>query len=102
MLMGALQVHCVLVDVITADASGELVCGVICDFDVLRGAIADVPPECAGAIATTDTPCVGIADDLKSACAVLVTAQRSYAVVVDAGRPVGVISTLDIARALGG
>jgi predicted transcriptional regulator len=100
MLMGGLQVHCVIagpVDIL----GGHRTCGVISDLDLIRGAISGAPLPAAGAITTTATPCVDAGDDLQTVCAALLEHGRSSAIVLDAGMPIGVISTLDIALQLG-
>lgn len=99
-LMHGNRIHCVVVDGIVAEGTGErLVWGVVSDLDLARAILmadGDVP---AGRIATTEALTVDADEDLESVCSVLVDHAASHAVVVEGERPVGVVSTLDIARA---
>lgn len=101
-LMGGHRVHCVVVDGVSAASEGErLVWAVVSDLDLVKAAIADDHELTAGAIAGTEAVIVDADDDLESVCSTLVAHDCSHVVVVDDGRPAGVISTLDIASVLG-
>jgi acetyl-CoA synthetase len=105
-MMTTYRVHAVLVTAHGDDQiPGGKPWGVVSDLDVLRAAatqeIADVPAR-----AVADTPIVMIAADRELADAARLMTERevSHLIVVEAhsGLPVGVVSTLDIARALAG
>ena len=94
------RIHCVLVDGTTKDRQGTVRdWGVVSDLDVVRGALAggDVT---ASQIAGTDMPIVDANDDLETVAGALSQHDCSHVVVVDDERPVGVISTLDLAGVL--
>lgn len=101
-LMSTLRIHCVVVDGITRDARGEhLVWGVVTDLDLVRAALDDVPGITAGQIAATEAICVDAEADLESVAAILVANEASHVLVVEDERPVGVVSTFDVAGVLG-
>lgn len=101
-VMGNHRVHCVVVDGVRRTPEGEqLVWGVVSDLDLMKAAIAGDPDATAGTIAGTEAVVVDTTDDLERVCAALVAHDCSHVVVVDDGRPAGVISTLDIASVLG-
>lgn len=101
-IMGANRVHCVVVDGISHNPTGErLVWAVVSDLDLIKAAITGDPTLTAGQIAATEAIDVDATDDLESVAATLVAHDCSHVVVTSEGRPVGVISTLDIASVLG-
>jgi len=101
--MATRRVHAVVVEGITSGGGGErLVWGLITDLDLAR-AIAgagDVPPT-AGELATTEIVTVGAGDGLEHAARLMAEHGVSHLIVTTAasGRPVGVVSALDIAAA---
>jgi CBS domain-containing protein len=102
-LMSEHQVHCVVVDGVTADAGGEhLVWGVISDLDIVRAALAGDPAATAADVATTEAVAVEVDDGLTDVCAALVEHGISHVVVAERGRPAGVISALDVAGVVAG
>lgn len=102
LLMSRLRIHCVIVDGVTRDGAGEhLVWGVVSDLDLVRGALVPDDELTAGRLAGTHALCVDATDDLESVAALLVDHEASHAVVVQDERPVGVLSTLDVAGVLG-
>jgi acetyl-CoA synthetase len=105
-MMATYRVHAVLVTAHGDDQMpGGKPWGVVSDLDVLRAAaaqeIADVPAR-----AVADTPIVMIAADraLADAARLMTEREVSHLVVSEAhsALPTGVVSTLDIARALAG
>jgi CBS domain-containing protein len=79
--------------------------GIISDADLLRAAeIADLDEETAGSIAVAPVPSVESSDDLAASARVMVEHGASHVIVGErhSSRPVGVVSTLDLARALAG
>lgn len=101
-VMSSKRIHCVVVDGITRDARGEhLVWGVVSDLDLVRAALDDTPGMTAGRIAATEAICVDADADLESVAALLVANEASHVLVVEDERPVGVVSTFDVAGVLG-
>lgn len=103
-LMADHGVHCVVVDGLARDSHGgeRLVWGVVSDKD-LMSAVADGRLEQqAGQLAATEPVSVAPGDDLQRAAQLMAEHDCSHLVVADESscRPVGVISTLDVARAL--
>lgn len=105
-MMATYRVHAVLVTSHGDNAvAGGRPWGLISDLDVLRAAataaVGDVP---AGDVART--PLVMVASDhhLGHAAELMVEREVSHLLVVEphSGRPFGVVSTLDVARALAG
>ena len=103
-MMATYRVHAILV---TAHGAEELpggnVWGVVSDADLLRAAQAgDIDEQAVRAIATTPVLTVTTGDELAGAARLLVEHEVSHLIVVEprSARPVGVLSRLDIARAL--
>ncbi|MDO9410873.1 cyclic nucleotide-binding/CBS domain-containing protein [Patulibacter sp.] len=94
------RIHCLLVDGIVHDASGDrLVWSVVSDLDLVRGAITGSGTT-AGGIARSPVLCVDAEDDLLVIAVALAENGTSHAVVTDDERPVGIVSTLDVVAAL--
>jgi CBS domain-containing protein len=93
-IMAGDRIHCVLVGT-------EQGWGVVTDHDLLR-AVEGGTGVSAGEVMRGDLPTVAVAEPLDRASRVLVDHGVSHALVVDpqSGRPVGVLSTLDVARVL--
>ena len=105
-MMATYRVHAILV---TAHGEEELpggsVCGIVADTDLLRAAQAgDLDERPAQTIAATPAVTVASSDELGHAAQLMVEHEVSHLIVVEphASRPIGVLSTLDIARALAG
>ena len=84
-----------------ADETVEL-WGLVSDLDVAAGAWAGIEKRTAGRSALTPLVTVTSDDDLRHAAQLMVERSTAHLAVVDpkTERPVGVISTLDIARAV--
>ncbi len=105
-MMATYRVHAILV---TAHGEEELPGGVpwgiVSDSDLLRAAEAgDLDDQMSRAIAASPVLIVATSDELARAAQLMVEHEVSHLVVVEprSARPVGVLSTLDIARALAG
>jgi CBS domain-containing protein len=101
-MMARYSIHCVVVlaDIDEADWDGRL-WGVVSDLDLVEAAAgADVDERTAGG--TAASPLITIAPDetLERAAQLMAEHETSHLVVVDpaSDRPVGVLSTLDVAR----
>jgi CBS domain-containing protein len=70
---------------------------VITDVDLLGAAEGDLDALTAGGAAGTELPTVGPAETLRRAAQLMAEHGVSHLIVVDAGRAVGVVSTLDVA-----
>jgi signal-transduction protein with cAMP-binding, CBS, and nucleotidyltransferase domain len=98
-LMAGHGVHCVVV--IDPDAVG--VWGVISDLDLVAASgVRDLDAQSAGGSAATPALAIGPEDTLQRAAQMMTEHAAAHLLVVDdeSGRPVGVLSTLDIARVL--
>ena len=105
-MMATYRVHAILV---TAHGAEELpggsVWGVISDADLLRAAQAGALDEQpARTIAATPVLTITVGEELVHAAQLMVEHEVSHLIVVEprSARPVGMLSTLDIARALAG
>lgn len=105
-MMATYRVHAILV---TAHGEEELagggLWGIISDADLLRAArVGDLDERPARTIAATPAVMVDAGDDLARAAQLMVEHDASHLIVVEprSTRPIGVLSTLDIARALAG
>ena len=96
-LMASHKVHAVVVDGILDD---RLVSGFLTDQDLIRAALNEFAPANAGQATRTEALTVDAGDDLALVSRRLVEHASSHAIVVEGVRPVGVISTLDIAAAI--
>lgn len=91
-VMATNHVHSV---VVTAGAAAPI--GVVTDREVLRAAATGRAEETAGSLAR-DPVTAFVDDPLPDAAGALIDSGSSHLIVVDAeGRPMGVLSTLDIA-----
>lgn len=100
-LMSRHMIHCLVVEGIHGDDHGEhLVWGVVTDLDLVRAVVLTDGDPAAWTFASTEAVTVDASDDLATVAAVLVQRGSSHVVVVDDESPIGVISTLDIAKAV--
>jgi CBS domain-containing protein len=92
-------IHCV---VVSALGPGGPAWGVVSDLDLVGAAAGSSRGGTARAIAATPVVRVTPEDTLEHAAQLMAEYQTSHLVVVDsqAGQPVGVVSTLDVAEAL--
>jgi CBS domain-containing protein len=97
-------IHCVVVAGIERrDRFGErLAWGIVSDLDLMRGLTSGPDRLTAGELAATDIVAVDPADTLQHAAQLMAEHDTAHLVVASpqTGRPVGMISTLDIANAL--
>jgi len=103
-LMSAHRIHCVVVGGRTEDHQGtRLIWGVVSDLDLAR-AVAAGQELTAGQVAATEPVTASPFDSLADVAQVMGDHDIAHLVVVDAkdAEPMGVISTLDIARAVAG
>jgi CBS domain-containing protein len=98
-LMAEHSVHCVVVR--DTEPNGW---GIVSDLDLMAALRPELTGATAGQLAATDSLVVDPADSLEHAAQLLVEHQTTHAVVVDpvTSRPIGILSTLDVARFLAG
>ena len=104
-LMSSHRVHSVFVfDYGQEDDENTELWGIVSDLDLVAAAWADVDELTAGESAVTPLVYVSKHDDLRRAAQLMAESGVSHLAVVDptTDRPVGVISTLDIAQAIAG
>jgi CBS domain-containing protein len=105
-MMTTYRVHAVLVMTHGDEKLGAgATWGIVSDADLLRAAeTADLDEQTAGSIAAATVLTVATTDDLAAAAAVMVAQGASHVIVGErhSSRPVGVLSTLDLARAFAG
>ena len=89
------RVHCVLVRSIELDGWG-----IVSDLDLMAAMRPGLADATASRLAATDPLNVEPADTLQHAAQLMAEHQTAHAVVVDpaTGEPVGILSTLDVAR----
>ena len=97
-LMADRHVHCVVV----TDDDVNAVWGIVSDLDLVAAAsVRDLAEQTADATAATAALTIGAPETLQRAAQLMTEHGATHLVVVDRDhRPVGVLSTLDIARAL--
>jgi CBS domain-containing protein len=101
-MMAERGIHCVVIEGVRPDRSGErLVWGVVSDRDLLSALHAGGDAT-AGQIALTEAAVVARQAGLDEAVTLRVEHDLSHVIVVDEtdGRPAGVLSSLDVARAV--
>jgi CBS domain-containing protein len=104
-MMATYRVHAVLVSGPGETRGRGGPWGVVSDADLLRAAgTGDIDLTTAESAAVTPVRTVATDDDLASAAHLMVEHGSPHLIVVErrSGRPVGVLSTLDVARALAG
>jgi CBS domain-containing protein len=99
-MMGIHRVHAVIVYRDDPDGAARP-WGVVCDLDVLGAALAG-EGDTASEVVATPLLTVRPEDDVATAARLMVTHAASHVVVVGpGGEPLGVLSSLDMARAIG-
>ena len=103
-LMSAYRIHCVVVGGLSEDIHGtRLVWGVVSDLDLAR-AVAAGQEATAAQVAATEPVTASPFDTLADVARVMSDHEVAHLVVVDGqgAAPMGMISTLDLARAVAG
>ena len=105
-LMSTSRVHAVLVTAYgEQEPTGGESWGIVADTDLIRAAgAAGLDEQAAGAVATVPAATVRADERLSGAARLMVEEKASHLIVVDprSGKPIGMLSTLDVARALAG
>lgn len=104
--MAEQSIHCVVVAGIDRRGPrGEhLTWGIVSDLDLMRGLLPGLEDTTAGELAATDIVVVEPTDTLEHAAQLMAEHDNAHLVVAspETGRPVGMLSTLDVARAVAG
>ena len=102
-MMATRHVHCVAVIGISHEDPECSVWGMISDLDLLRAAVEDDERATARGLATEPVISIDSRTPLRQAAAVMLRQGASHVVVVEPGseRPIGILSTLDVAGVLG-
>ena len=101
--MAEQAIHCVVVaGIARRDHAGEhLSWGIVSDLDLMAALHSGSPAATAGEVAGSEIVTISPRDSLALAAGLMVEHETAHLVVVspETGRPVGMLSTLDIARA---
>jgi CBS domain-containing protein len=99
-VMAAERVHCVVVEPRGAQ-NERATWGIISDLDLVGAARSDLDAATAGGVAASEFLMVTPNEKLERAAQMMVEYEATHLVVVDASsRPIGVLSTLDVANVL--
>jgi len=100
--MAEKAIHCVIVaGIVSRDRAGEhLSWGIVSDMDLMRALAPGGEGTTAAEVAGTEILTVSPRESLQSAVQLMTEHETAHLVVVspDTGRPVGMLSTLDVAR----
>jgi CBS domain-containing protein len=101
-MMATYHVHSIVVTAPDGEGESERAWGVVSDTDVVAAAGPDIDYQTAGGTAATEVITVEAEETLKRAAQTMSEHEITHLIVVSAGsqRPVGVLSTLDIAGIL--
>jgi CBS domain-containing protein len=101
-IMATHHIHAVVVDGIHVDAvhGEQLVWGVVSDLDLARAAYTGVDDLTAGELAATEPVTIEPSTPLAVAAHLMDEHATAHLIVVDGSRPIGMISTLDLAGAM--
>ena len=100
--MAAARIHCVVVaGVVRRGTTEHLSWGVLSDLDLMAALASGDESARAASLAATATVTIETDEPLAEAARIMAEQQVAHLVVVERGadRPVGVLSTLDVARA---
>ena len=95
-LLSERRIHCA---VVADPAPDRPVWGIVSDLDLMRGLGSPVPLT-AGNLAALEVVTVSPADDLGHAAKLMAEHDVAHVIVARDGDPIGILSTLDIARAV--
>ena len=103
-MMAENSVHCIVVDGLARGPRNveQLVWGVITDVELMRAASTGDLDQEVGKLAATEIITINPHDHIQRAAQLMGEHECSHLIVVDpdSGRPLGVISSLDIAKGL--
>jgi CBS domain-containing protein len=96
-LLSVHGIHCAVIA--EPDDEDRTLWGIVSDVDLMRGLGSSIPLT-AGNLAALDLVTVGPQDDLQMAVRLMGEHDVAHLIVMTNGRPTGVLSTLDVARAV--
>ena len=102
-MMSTHHVHCIVVEGIPGgEGGGSPAWGIISDLDLLRAGIGEAAPDTAVELAQQEVVRVPTTAPLRTAAELMLTKDTSHVVAFnpETNRPVGILSTLDIAGVL--
>lgn len=102
-LMAANRVHCIVVDGLARSAAGaeELVWGIVSDVDLMRAAGVGRLDDEARTVAATEIVAIDCDASIEQAARTMGEHDCSHLLVTTRdGAPLGIVSSLDVARAL--
>jgi CBS domain-containing protein len=97
-MMAEHRIHSVVVT--NLDGVSESAWGIVSDIDVLRSVPEDVDQRTASDVAGTELLTVEPDESLERAAQMMAEHEVTHVVVVSDGRPIGVLSSLDVAKSL--
>ena len=98
-LLAEHSVHCAVVAEPPDESASRTFWGIVSDVDLMRGLGSPVPLT-AGNLAALDLVTVTPEDELQHAARLMGEHDVAHLIVMADGRPAGVLSTLDVARAV--
>jgi CBS domain-containing protein len=104
-MMATYRVHAIIVHALDDDLPGEETWGVVTDSDIVRAGLdTDLDVLTALQVAAAPVLTVTTVDPLPRAMQLMMAHEVAHVIVIErhSGRPLGVLSTLDVARALSG
>ena len=101
-IMATHHIHAVVVEGVRLDAvhGEELVWGVVSDLDLARAAHVGIDDVTAADLAATEPVTIEPGTPLVTAAQLMDEHATAHVIVVDGARPVGMLSTLDVAGVL--
>ena len=102
-MMSTHHVHCIVVEGISGgEQGGSPVWGIISDLDLVRAGTGDDAPQTAADVAKQSVVRVPTTAPLREAAELMLSKETSHIVAVnpETRRPVGIVSTLDVAGVL--
>jgi CBS domain-containing protein len=98
-MMATENVHCIVVEGSTEDGRGW---AIVSDLDLVAASTGALEEGVAGSVAASEFLTVAPDEDLARAAQMMVEHETSHLIVVDplSDRALGVLSTLDVARAM--
>ena len=98
-LLAEHRIHCAVVTEHPHGEASMAVWGIVSDLDLMRGLGSPVSLT-AGNLAALEVISVDPADDLSHAAQLMAEHDAAHLIVLTDGAPVGILSTLDVARAV--
>lgn len=98
------RVHCVVVEGLARVHGGQeqLVWGIVSDLDLIKAVVDGRKAVSAGEIAATEIVTAEASESIEQAARLMAEHECAHLIVVsgDDGRPIGVVSSLDVAAAI--